>query len=330
MRSKSRTRNGPGSRVRRGSLKYRSFLTPWLTLAWLVSSAMGDVPVTEGSEIILFEDPVCQPDARAAPVLTSAVVEVVTLNLAHGRGAGRNQLLQSGDAARSNIARIAQRINAWGADAVALQEADAPSLWSGQFDHVKAIADATDYDCRHHGVHAKSRLYSFGTALLSRTRFTRAATVHFPPTPPTTMKGFVAAQILWNPDNRLEKPVDLTLVSVHLDFSRQRSRQLQFSELTRVLVNFPKPLIIMGDLNTEWDASNQLLRDFVTTMGLVAFEPENASLGTYNRGAKRLDWILVSDDLVFSDHEVISDVVSDHHPVRASIQLAQKPELQPP
>lgn len=277
------------------------------------------------SELTLIEHPVCESGSDPGLVFTSPVIKVVSINLAHGRGDGSNQMLQNAETAQRNIAHSARLLAQWDADVVALQEADAASWWSGNFDHVDAVASASGYGCRHHGTHAETRLFNFGTALLSKTQFTRAATVSFPPTPPSTRKGFVAAQVKWNPDGRLPVPVDLTLVSVHLDFSRKSSRERQFKEMTEVLADFPRPLIIMGDLNTEWDSEDRLLQGFVSTMQLVPFEPESSQLGTYKNGEKRLDWVLISDDLTFSSYEVLSETVSDHQPVMASVHLVNHP-----
>ncbi len=164
-------------------------------------------------------------------------------------------------------------------------------------------------------------MYAFGTALLSRFRYQRTLVHDFPPTPPTTRKGFVAAQIHWSPNGDETPPLTVTLVSVHLDFSRRASRRTQFEDLERVLDVMPRPLIVMGDFNTDWFGREQLLRGFAERLGLLAWQPEAEGLGTYDD--KRLDWVLASADLSFVDHRTLDDEVSDHRPVLAEFELAR-------
>ena len=276
---------------------------------------------TESGQTTVVDNPPCPALPSGKDVFLEPELRVLSVNLAHGRKDGLNQALQSGETARRNVQEAAELLRELDADVIALQEADAPSRWSGSFDHVEAVANVAGYDCRFHGVHATGRWYNFGTALLSRYRFTRAAQHDFIPTPPTTRKGFVATQIQWNPAGVLESPIDLTLVSLHLDFSRRSSRESQFAEMTEVLAEFPRPLVLMGDFNTEWDSKGALLQAFAATLDLQAWAPESDDYGTYKDGSKRLDWILVSKDLGFAGYRVLEEVVSDHQPVWAQLRL---------
>ena len=44
-------------------------------------------------------------------------------------------------------------------------------------------------------------------------------------------------------------------------------------------------------------------------------------LATYPSSGRRLDWVLISEDLEFLRHEVLPQVVSDHQAVAAIIGL---------
>ena len=148
-----------------------------------------------------------------APVLENETIAVVTLNLAHGRGLSFNQMFTTTRKIESNLQQVALLLNRIDADAVALQEADAASKWSGNFDHVQFLKTETGYTCKAHGKHADSWLYNYGTALLARSRFTRVVTHNFEPSPPTTPKGFTMGVVDWNPGGRLSEPVSLRLFS---------------------------------------------------------------------------------------------------------------------
>ena len=84
-------------------------------------------------------------------VIVSDTLDLLTLNVAHGRGTALNQLLVSGDQHRKNLTAIAATLLASDVQVAALQEADAPSFWSGKFDHVAFLGDATDYRFSVHG-----------------------------------------------------------------------------------------------------------------------------------------------------------------------------------
>ena len=63
-------------------------------------------------------------------------LRVMTLNLAHGRGEAFHQLFQKSTTIIQNLDEISAMLKREQADVVALQEADAPSFWSGNFHHV--------------------------------------------------------------------------------------------------------------------------------------------------------------------------------------------------
>jgi endonuclease/exonuclease/phosphatase family metal-dependent hydrolase len=203
------------------------------------------------------------------------------------------------------------------ADVVALQEADAPSRWSGDFDHISYLAEESGFPCFVHGRHSISWISSYGTALLSRSRPGEAESVRFSPSWPSKQKGFVFATF--------EGPVDrqrasVTVVSVHFDFLRASVRDQQVSELVSRLTEVDGPIVLMGDLNSEWGQGQSHVRALADELNLHAFSPENDGLGTYkDPTGKRLDWILISQELEFRTYEVLPNVVADHLAVVAEI-----------
>ena len=78
------------------------------------------------------------------------------------------------------------------------------------------------------------------------------------------------------------------------------------------------PLIVLGDLNEDWRLEDSAARRLGSGLGLRAFAPEAANLGTYKQ-TKRLDWILISEELGFVDYAVLPDSVSDHRGLVARI-----------
>jgi endonuclease/exonuclease/phosphatase family metal-dependent hydrolase len=249
------------------------------------------------------------------------MLRVLTLNIAHGRKDAFNQMLQRTSTTHQNLDEISDFLVHSNADLIALQEADAPSRWSGKFDHVKYISEKTPYPCRIHASHAQKYMYDFGTALLSRVPYTESILHTFEPSPPTTNKGFVMGKVLWNPGGDLPEPISVSVISVHLDFSRKNVRQAQTEEMRAMLPDIATPLIILGDFNTDWDDKDSALKAIAEKGLLQVFEPESPDLGTYKSGKHRLDWILISNDLEFVSYEVPPVTLSDHQPVKATLKL---------
>jgi endonuclease/exonuclease/phosphatase family metal-dependent hydrolase len=259
--------------------------------------------------------------ATTESVLQSPLLSVLTLNLAHGRKTAFNQMFQKTNTTRRNLEDIATFLSQSGADLVALQEADAASRWSGKFNHVEFLSENSTYPCQLHARHAQKYMYDFGTALLSKVAYTDSLLHTFAPSPPTTSKGFVLGQVLWNPAGQLSEPVTVNVISVHLDFSRKSVRDSQIEEMREQLSSFTTPAIILGDFNTDWKGDNSALKKIVQKGNYKVFQPEADGFGTYKSGKHRLDWILISDDLEFVDYQVPQQILSDHQPVLATVRL---------
>ncbi len=268
------------------------------------------------AEVALPDQPAT--DTKTNQAITTETLSLVTLNLAHGRKDSLNQLLVPSKAIHSNLDDIADLLRRHDPDVVALQEADGPSAWSGNFDHVAYLAEAAGYPWFVRSDHVKSRFINFGTGLLSSVPFQDVISHDFPRTPPTLTKGFTLGQIHWQPDAD-KAPVDVDILSVHLDFSRNGVREQQVSDILDVLQSRNHPVIILGDFNSEWLAKDSVIRRMVACGRVHTFEPESNKLGTYKSGKHRLDWVLLSTDLEFRRYEVLPDIISDHQPVAVEV-----------
>ena len=263
----------------------------------------------------------CPAAEEGAGAIESAVIRVATLNIAHGRKDGRNQMLLGEDTIRSNLVEVAGLLDRSEADVIALQEVDAESKWSGKFNHLDYLSANSAYVCTYHGLHASGRLYDFGTALLAQKPFRDSFTHSFKPSWPTTTKGFSFAALDWNPGGALSEPTVVNFVSVHLDFSRRSVRRSQVEEMVAALSQIEGPMVMMGDFNTDWEAKESSLKSLAEQLNLSAFKPLAEGLSTYGKKGARLDWILISDHLEFSDYSVLPEVMSDHFAVAAEIVL---------
>jgi len=252
-------------------------------------------------------------------------LRVATLNLAHGRKDSLNQLLVRRNGVEENLAETAELLSKVGADVVALQEADGPSRWSGGFDHVERLAHEAGYPWYFRSSHARTWLFDYGTALLSRLPFAEQVDVAFEPTPPSMTKGLSLGQVVWHPVAG-SPPVLVDIVSVHLDFSRESVRNRQVQQMAEVLSRRQGPLIVLGDFNSDWFDELSIVADFARRCGMQAYAPGQDGLGTYRSNGRRLDWVLISSELEFLEHQVLPQVVSDHQAVAAVVGLRKESE----
>jgi endonuclease/exonuclease/phosphatase family metal-dependent hydrolase len=243
-------------------------------------------------------------------------LKVMTVNLAHGRGTGLHQALQDAADARRNLDAVDALIERESPDVVALQEADAPSVWSGRFDHVDYLARGSGYGWGVHATHAIGGGLAYGTAVLSRLSVADSAAVTFTPAAATLPKGFSVATVRWP-----EAGIDLDVVSVHLEPLRGSVRRKQAEQMVAVLADRGRPLVIMGDFNTDWGGKDGVLQTVSEALDVTAYSPGGDGIVTYPRLGRRLDWILISEPLRFASFRVFEDPVSDHRAVAAEINL---------
>jgi endonuclease/exonuclease/phosphatase family metal-dependent hydrolase len=268
------------------------------------------------------------PALAEANVVLSEQLSVATLNVAHGRGDSLNQMLTGKKAIRANLDTIAEVLKRENIDVIALQESDGPSRWSGRFDHIEHLAKAANYPFYFSGEHASSFLFSYGTALLSRTVLDQPRSHQFEPSPPTLSKGFVQGLVRWNPGGRLAEPLQIVVVSLHLDFSRPSVRREQVAEIISSLKESYSDsdnvdsVILMGDFNSEGLAPDSLLHELSEAFGLQAYRLGDDNLVSYpSRGGARLDWILIGPEFEFVNYRVLADTLSDHLMVITDIVL---------
>jgi endonuclease/exonuclease/phosphatase family metal-dependent hydrolase len=241
---------------------------------------------------------------------------LVNLNIAHGRRTNLNQILVSNEKTKINLRQIADFLNEVDADIVAVQEADGPSWWSGNFDHVAFLANGGKFSQFVHELHAHLWIGHYGTGVLSRLPIRAGYALTFPPSPPTTSKGFMLAEIEWHNG---ANTVIIDVVSVHLDFSRKSVRKEQLKVMRDTLLRRNHPMIVMGDFNSQWIADQLIQKDTGDTVSFHTVFDRGKNLETYKN--KRLDWILVSKAFSIEAYEVSPHRLSDHLAVVAKIRL---------
>lgn len=287
--------------------------------------------VSKRLQQMMIGEELCRPgpqstfhcDADKAPQeIEAAALKVMTLNAAHGRHRALSQLFVSREKIQQNLRKISAVLRYEAPHIVALQEADAPSVWSGGFDHVALLREHAAFSSSVLGHHMETGLLHYGCAILGMARLFEHGSVKFEPSPPTTTKGFVSATYRWRV-GEITTPV--TVVSVHLDFSRRSIRERQIAALAKTFSGHDHPLIIMGDLNAHWGQRQSSVKHLCDGLKLQVYAPGHAGLGTFGGSGKlksqRLDWVLISSHLKFESYRTLQHSLSDHKAVMASVTL---------
>jgi endonuclease/exonuclease/phosphatase family metal-dependent hydrolase len=247
-------------------------------------------------------------------------VRLLTLNVAHGRKLATHQALLSPATVRRNLEEIATLLRDSRADVVALQEADGPSAWSGNFDHVETLTRLADHSCCFRGDHnafnlGRARALASGTALLSRFPLRDQRSLRFDSSWRDT-KGFVMATVAVPAWQGLE----LDVMSLHLEPFNPVIRRQQVRQIADAVGRRQRPLVVLGDFNCSWSEEARQLRPLALELGLRPYQPHR-SAPTYpsRRPWRRLDWILVSTELEFAAYRTLPNPVSDHLGVVADL-----------
>jgi endonuclease/exonuclease/phosphatase family metal-dependent hydrolase len=246
-------------------------------------------------------------------------LRVMTLNMAHARGSGINQVLQGTNKARSNLDNIVLLLKQEGPDIVSLQEADRRSFWNGNFDHVSFLAENGGFQRSVSGTHVSGLGLDYGTALVANLDLNQAESVAFSGAEVFFSKGFVVSSFRWPGVECIEVDV----VSAHLDFASGETRREQAAEIIAVLKQRNRPIILMGDFNSDWQRARSVVRQMADGLNLHPFNPgaSASSLVTFPKFSKRLDWILVSSEIHFNSYRSIDSVVSDHLGVVSDLSI---------
>lgn len=242
-------------------------------------------------------------------------LRVMTYNIQYGGGG-------------TNLAGIATVIRAASPDIVALQEVDVNwSARSGFADQASALASslgmdvrfAPIYDIADSGVARPPR--RFGVAVLSRhpivsfsnhdlTRLSTQDSTGGPRRHPGLLEAVLDV-----------RGTRVRVLNTHLDYRADPAvRARQVGEILTLVGEAPGPILVFGDMNAEPDAGElqPLLARFRD-----AWDRGSGAGFTYMGGArpKRIDYVLVSDDLHVLQAWVPQTRASDHRPVVVDLRL---------
>lgn len=275
---------------------------PALLLAAALATALSACSAARGSA------------AGASPAIA---LRVLVYNIHAGKDA----------AGADNLERVARLVREREIDIALLQEVDSATARSGGVDQTATLAAATGL----HGVFGRTLDYQgggYGIAILSRFPVRIDALAHLPVEPPQERAGGSR-----EPRGALVATVEtpagpLHLLDTHLDaskedvFRRQEARRV--AALLDSLRATGRPVIAGGDLNAPPESP--------VVGGLLAAGWRDAWVACGGAGAgltypatapvKRIDFLLLSDDVRCLAAEVVGGEISDHRAVSFRLEIS--------
>ncbi|BAS26772.1 endonuclease/exonuclease/phosphatase family protein [Limnochorda pilosa] len=253
-------------------------------------------------------------------VLAQRSITLMTWNIKHALGCD----------GLVDLDRIAQVIEASGADVVGLNEVDRGFPRSGMVFQARYLAERLGFDYAFAPAFAVAT-GSYGNAILSRYPILESWTVALP------------ADALSEPRSAAVARIDvgeavLSFVSTHLDHKDARIRRNQALRVHEELQALPNPKVLAGDLNAwavtaEVTLFQRVMNDAHTLYRMVActdrVTPERLLEDGYTLPStaptSRIDYIFLSPDLRLEEgaggYRVLPTVASDHLPVVATVRL---------
>jgi len=243
----------------------------------------------------------------------SKTLKLMSLNIAHGRGTSINhQLFMKRKKLKYNLDKISTVLQRERPHFCALQESDARTFYSNELHQSRYLAEKSNISSCIQGRHVNGMNFIYGTALLADKKIQDPLSIAFDFKPPNPTKGVVIA-------NTEFAGQSIDIVSIHLDFMRNKLRISQIETLMNILNERKNPPLIMGDFNSEW-SDKCTMKLLCEELKLKTWEPKK-KLSTFPKLKKRLDWILIPKDFNFSSFKVLNDKLSDHQPIVAEISL---------
>ncbi|MGH9036944.1 MAG: endonuclease/exonuclease/phosphatase family protein [Acidimicrobiia bacterium] len=241
------------------------------------------------------------PTGPVGAQATGATLKVLTWNIHSG-----------------NPDRLAEVIEASGADVVALQEVDVYKQRSGCRHQAFDIAEHLGMDARL-GANIRSgeecgagRQALYGDALLSRHPILEWRHVLLP-NHGGEQRGLVEAVL--DVDGQRVR-----VVSTHLEYGSASERRAQAEAVVEHLKGSAEPVVVMGDLNGEPDDSGLApLRDAFTDAWTAAGDGDGFTNPSSNP-RRRIDYVFVAGPSP-AHAAVLNSTASDHLAVRADLVL---------
>lgn len=239
-------------------------------------------------------------------------VTVMTYNIYHGE-----QRYASG---KSNLEKVAEIINLYNPDFVALQEVDSMTNRSASLNNgipnslVQELAKMTGM----YGFFGKAMNFDtggYGEGILSR--FPAHSTNYNLPIP---SGGEIRALLMI--EHVFSNGQKIIFAGTHLCHEYSENKLAQVTAICEIFNDIKFPIIMGGDFNFRPNSeSYEKIRNCFNDVALIKGEPQNTI--SYDNPRSRIDYIFVSKNHSWNikDVKVIKTNASDHMPVLVTLEL---------
>jgi endonuclease/exonuclease/phosphatase family metal-dependent hydrolase len=93
--------------------------------------------------------------------------------------------------------------------------------------------------------------------------------------------------------------------------------------MANALSDRKNPMIILGDFNSDWFSDVSVVKALAERARFKVYKPGADNMYTYVSKERRLDWILISNELDFVSYRVLPDIISDHFAVVAEVKYSE-------
>lgn len=245
-------------------------------------------------------------------ILFAQEIKVMTYNIYHGE--------QRYDPGKSNLEKVAEVINKYNPDFVALQEVDSMTLRSASFnndvpeDLAMELAKMTGM----YGFFGKAIEYSnggYGEGILSR--FPVKSSKYSLPIP----KGGEGRTLLMI-NHTFPNGREIIFAGTHLCHQFDENRLAQAIAIREILEKIKIPVIMGGDFNFRPDSEPyKVITGSFKDAAVLKGDPQFTI--SYENPRARIDFIFLSEkhNWIVKDVEVIRNSASDHMPVLVTLEL---------
>lgn len=212
-----------------------------------------------------------------------------------------------------NLRRIGRVVGEY--DLVALQEIDGGSIRSGFVNQVEYLAQAAHFPYWYAQLNRDlGPIAQHGNGLLSRIALSGLEDHKLPGALPG--RGAMIVRVPYAGD-------ELVVVMLHISLG-DRSRQRQLAYIAEQ-ISHERQVVVMGDMNTH--ASQLMDHSPLKSLDLTTAEATSHTYPAW-QPSQTLDHILVSPNLAISQHQVLTNRISDHLPIAVEVTARKRPLIQ--
>jgi len=263
-------------------------------------------------------------------------IRLLAFNIAHGRGAQRDNWQGTRAEKQQRLKDIGDLIRESNADVVVLNEVDFCSTWSDHRNQAEEIARRAGYlywlEQRNFDFRFAYGSWKFGNAILSRFPIVAAEAVEYPALHKIEQL-FAGCKQGAICTLQLSESQQIQVLAVHLEHRSEAARVASARIIIKAGSASTLPFFAIGDFNStpssfphaqQTERGENAMDLLVNSESFrLRLEPPTRAAMTYpsNGPTQTIDWILIPSNCRFTNYRTLSSQLSDHRPIVAEVRL---------